>query len=203
VGLPTLGKNMNRPLKISVVGIFLTVFVVGLALLGLWISSLRSLPLLPLDFLKGRAVTACIEYDPRKSPLTITCASGAPAYHSWIQYYSFEADFSDICKAADDELLALGFTARTYSTEGYRDRIYTLNEAALAKTVIIFQRQRLVGPQSAQLQQSSIAGTYRREHKDGWITVRISRSRLPLWPPRYLLYRLKRLLQAASRQVAN
>ena len=193
-----MGKNMKRPLKISVVGIFLTVLVVGLALLSLWISSLSSLSLIPFDFLSGRAVTACIEYDPRKSPFPITCASGAPIYHSWIQYYSFEANFSDVCKAADAELLALGFRARTYSTEGYKDRIYTLNEATSLKTVIIFERQRFVGTQSAQLQQSSIAGTYRRERRNGWVTVRIERDRLPLWPPRYLLYRLKRLIQAAG-----
>jgi hypothetical protein len=194
---------MKRSLKISAFGIFLVVFVVGLALLGLWISSLSSLSLMPFDFLNGRVITASLEYDPRKSPLPITCASGTPIYHSWIQYYSFEADFSDICKAADAELLALGFRACTHSTEGYKDRIYTLNKAALTKTVIIFERLRFVGPQSAQLQQSSIAGTYRRERRDGWVTVRIERDRLPLWPPRYLLYRLKSRLQVAKWRMFN
>jgi hypothetical protein len=159
--------------------------------------------LMSLDFLNGRAITASIESDPRKSPLAVTAASGAPIYHSWIQYYSFEADFSDLCKAADAELLALGFRARTHSTEGYKYRIYIINEATSRKTVIIFERQRFVGTQNAQLRQSSIAETYRRERRDGWVTVRIERNRLPLWLPRYLLYRLKRRLQAVSRQIVN
>jgi len=189
---------MKKPLKISVVGIFLTVFVVGLVLLGLWISSVGFPPLVSFDFLNNRAVTASIEFDPRKSPFPVTCASGAPIYHSWIQYYSFEADFSDVCKATDAELLALGFKARTRSTEGYKSRIYMIDKATSVKTVIISERQRFVGPQSAQLLKFSIAETYRRERIDGWVTVRIARNRLPLWPPRYLLYRLKRRLQAAS-----
>jgi hypothetical protein len=176
----------------------LTVLVVGLTLLGLWISSLGPMPLMSLDFLNGRTITASIEFDPRKSPFPVTCASGAPIYHSWIQYYSFEADFSDVCKAADTELLALGFRAHTHSTKGYKYRTYMLSKATSVKTVIISERQRFVGPQSAQLLKFSISETYRRERRDGWVTVRIERDRLPLWPPRYLLYRLKRRLQAAS-----
>ena len=191
---------MKRPLKISVIGIFLTVLVVGLALLGLWISSLGSLSSMSFDFLSGRAVTACIEYDPRKSPFDITGASGGPILHSWIQYYSFEADFSDLCKAADTELLARGFRAHTHSAKGYKYRIYTLDRTTSGRTVIIFDGQKFVGSQSAQLPKSSTAETHRRERKDGWVTVRIARGQLPLWPPRYLLYRLKMLLQAASRQ---
>jgi len=191
---------MKRSLKIFTVGIFLTVLVVGLVLFRLWISSFRPPSLISLDFLYGRAITASIESDPRKSPLAVTAASGAPIYHSWIQYYSFEADFSDLCKAADAELLTLGFRARTRSTDGYKYRIYIIDEATSSRTVIIFERQRVVGTQNAQLQQSSIARTYRRERRDGWVTVRIERDRLPFWPPRYLLYRLKRYLQAAGWQ---
>jgi hypothetical protein len=189
---------MKRSLKISSVGIFLTVFVVGPALFGLWISSLRSLSLMSLDFLNSRAVTANIEYDPRKSPFGITGASGAPIYHSLIQYYLFEADFSDLCKAADTELLARGFRAHTHSAEGYKYRIYTLDKATSGKTVIIFDGQKFVEPQSVQLPKSSTAETHRRERKDGWVTVRIARGHLPLWPPRYLLYRLKRFSQVAT-----
>jgi hypothetical protein len=190
--------DMKMFLKIFAVGIFLTVLVVGLVLLELWISSVGFPPLVSFDFLKNRAVTASIEFDPHKSPFPVTCASGAPIYHSWIQYYSFEADFSDVCKAADAELLALGFRARIHSTEGCKSRIYMLDKATSVKTVIISERQRFVGPQSAQLPKFSIAETYRRERRDGWVTVRIERDRLPLWPPRYLLYRLKRCLQATS-----
>ena len=194
---------MKRFLKIFAVGIFLTVLVGGLALLRFWISSLSSPPLISLDFLNGRAITASFESDPRKSPFAVTAASGGPIYHSWIQYYSFEADFSNVCEAADAELLVLGFRARTHSTEGYKYRTYMLNKSTLRKTVIIFDRQKFVGPPSAQLPTSSVAKMYRRERRDGWITVRIERDRLPLWPPRYLLYRLKRHLQAISRQVVN
>lgn len=189
---------MKRFSKISAIWISLAVFVVGIALLGLWISSLRLPPLASFDFLKGRAVTASIEFDPCKSPFPVTRASGAPIYHSWIQYYSFEADFSDLCKAADDELLALGYRASTHSTEGYKDRMYILDKATSVKTVIIFERQRFVGPQNAQLQQPEIAKTCKRERRDGWVIVRIERDRLPLWPPRYLLYRLKRFSQMAT-----
>ena len=153
---------MKRSLKIFTVGIFLTVLVVGFVLFRFWISSLRPPPLMSLDFLKGRAITASYESDPRKSPFAVTAASGAPIYHSWIQYYSFEADFSDLCKAADAELLALGFRARTHSTEGYKYRVYIINKATSSRTVIIFERQRFVGTQNAQLQQSSIARSYRR-----------------------------------------
>jgi hypothetical protein len=189
---------MKRPLKISAVAIFLAVLVVGLALLRLWISSLRSPPLISLEFLKGRAIAACVEYDPRKSPYPVTGASGASIYHSWIQYYSFEADFSDVCKAADAELSALGFRASTISTEGYKHRIYIINKAASGKIVIIFDRQKFVGPQSAKLPKFSITKTYRLERRDGWVTVRIEWDQLPLWPPRYLLYRLKRLSQVVT-----
>jgi hypothetical protein len=194
---------MNRPLKTSVVRIFLAVLVIGLALFARWILSLSSLSLIPFDFLTGRAVTASLEYDPRKSPLPLTCASGRRIYHSWIRYYSFQADFRDVCKAADTELLALGFRVRTYSAEGCRHRIYTINEAALRETVAIIEGQRFVGPQNGQLHQSSIAEACKRERRDGWVTVRIERDRLPLWPPRYLLYRLKSRLQAASQQMFN
>ena len=196
---------MKRSLKIFAVGIFLPVLIVGLTLLRLWISSSGPPPLMSLDFLNGRAITASFESDPRKSPFAVTAASGAPIYqcYSWIQFYSFEADFSDVCRAADAELLAPGFRARTHSTGGYKYRIYIINEATSRRTVIIFERQRFVGTQNAQLQQSSIVETYRRERRDGWITVRIERDRLPLWPPWYLLYRLKRHLQAISRHVVN
>ena len=186
---------MKRSLKIFSIGIFLAVLVVGLALLGLWISSLRTPPLMSYDFLKGRAVVARLEHDPRKSLF-----SSIHDYYSWVQWYSFEADFSDVCEAADDELLALGFTARTHSTEGYKYRIYVLNKVNSGKTVIIFDRQRFVGPPSEQLPGSSITGAYRRERIDGWVTVKIERGRIPSWPPRYLLYRLKKRLQAASWQ---
>jgi len=188
---------MKRFSKISLVGIFLTVLVAGLALPGLWISSLGSLPLMSLDFLKGRTITANIEYDPRKSPFPVTVASGPPICHSWIQYYSFEADFSDLCKAADAELLALGFRARTHSAKGYKYREYMLSKAASGKTVIIYDRQNFVGPPSAQLPNSSIARMYRREFRDGWVTVRIELRRLPLWSPRYLMSRLKRFWRVA------
>ena len=179
---------------------FLVVLVVGLALLRIWISSLRPPPLMLLDFLNDRSITASFEYDPRKSPFPITGASGAPISqcYSWIQYYSFEADFSDLCKAADAELLTLGFRARTHSIEGYKYRTYMLNKTTSGKTVIIFDRKKFVGPPSAQLPKSSITETYRRECKDGWITIRIERRRLPLWPPRYLLYRLKRYSRVAT-----
>ena len=181
---------MKRPLKISAVAIFLVVLVVGLALLRLWISSLRPPPLMSLEFLKGRAVVARVEHDPRKSPFT-----SIHDYHSWFRFYSFKADFGDVCKAADEELLAIGFKAHTISVERQKFRVYTLNKATSSKTVIIFDRQIFIGSPSAQLPRPSVA--------DGWITVRIERGWIPLWPTRYLLYRLKRLLQAASRQMFN
>ena len=181
---------MKKYLKISAIGIFLVVLVVGLSLLRLWISSPGQPPLMSLDFLNGRAITANIESDPRKSPFAVTAASGAPIYHSWIQYYSFEADFSEICKAADAELLALGFKAGTISMERWKLRIYTLNKATSSKTVIIYDKRRFVTSPVAQLPQPSVA--------EGWVTVKISRGRLPLWPPRYLLYRLKKLLQVTT-----
>ncbi len=185
---------MKRSLKIFVIGIFLTVLVVGFALLRFWISSLRPPPLMSLDFLNGRAITANIEYDPRKSPFAVTAASGAPIYqyYSWIQYYSFEADFSDLCKAADAELLALDFKAHISSMERQKLRVYILSKATSSKTVVIYDRRRFVKSPSAQLPQPSVA--------DGWVTVKISRGRLPLWPSRYLLYRLKRHLQVAGWQ---
>jgi len=184
---------MKRSLKIFTVGIFLAILVFGLALLGLWISSLITPPLMSYNFLKGRAVVARLEHDPRKSLF-----SSIHDYYSWIQWYSFEADFSDVCEAADAELLALGFTARTHSTEGYKYRIYVLNEVNSGKTVIIFDRQRFVRPASAQLSKSSITEAYSRERRDGWITVKISKGRIPSWPPRYFLYRLKSHLQVAG-----
>jgi hypothetical protein len=183
---------MIRSLKIFVVGIFLTVLVVGLALLRLWISSLIPTTLMSLDVLNGRAVTASFESDPRKSPFPVTAASGAPIYqyYSWIQYYSFEADFSEVCRAADAELLALGFKAHTSSMERWKLRVYTLSRATSSKTVVIYDRRRFVKSPSMQLPQPSVA--------DGWVTVKITRGRLPLWPPRYLLYRLKRFSQVAT-----
>ncbi len=186
---------MKRSLKISLIGVFPAALVVGLVLLGLWISSLRTPPLMSYNFLNGRALVARLEHDPRKSLF-----SSIHDYYSWVQWYSFEADFSDICKAADAELLALGFTARTHSIEEYKYRIYMLNEVNSGKTVIIFDRQRFVGPPSAQLQKSSITGAYRRERIDGWVTIKISRGQIPSWPPRYFLYRLKNRLQAAGWQ---
>jgi len=183
---------MRRSLKIFAVGIFLTVLVVGLTLIRLWISSPEPPPLMSLDFLNGRAITANIESDPHKSPFAVTAASGAPIYqyYSWIQYYSFEADFSEICKAADTELLALGFRARTSSREEYTYRIYMHDKATSNKTVVIYGRRRFVKSPGAQLPQPSVA--------DGWVTVKISRVRLPFWPPQYLLYRLKKLLQVTT-----
>ncbi|MHC4207943.1 MAG: hypothetical protein ACYSTT_25090 [Planctomycetota bacterium] len=183
---------MKRYLKISAIGIFLVVLVVGLALLRFWISSLGPPPLMSLDFLNGRAITANIEYDPRKSPFAVTAASGAPIYqyYSWVQYYSFKADFSDVCEAADTELLALGFRSRTRSKERYKYRIYMHDKATSNETVVIYGRRRFVTSPGAQLPQPSVA--------DGWVTVKISRGRLPLWPPRYLLYRLKKLSQVAT-----
>ena len=188
----TLGKDMKSSLKIFAVGIFLTVLVVGLALLGLWISSLRSSSLMSFDFLNGRAITASTEFDPRKSTFPVTGASGAPVYRSWFQFYSFKADFSDVCKAADSELLALGFKAKMISVEGRKSQLYILNKVASTKTVIIYDKQRIVGSPNVQSLRPSVA--------DGWITVRIGHGRLPLWPPRYLLYRLKRHLQIAGWQ---
>jgi hypothetical protein len=185
---------MKRSLKIFTVGIFLTVLVAGFALLGLWISSLRLLSLMSFDFLNGRVVTASFESNPRKSPLVVTAASGTP-YYSRIQYYSFEADFSDLCKAADVELLALGFKAHKSSMERQKSRVYTLSKATSSKTVVIYDRRRFVKSPSAQWPRPSVA--------DGWVTVKISRGRLPLWPPRYLLYRLKRHLQGAGWQMVN
>ena len=184
---------MKRSFKISAVGIFLAVLVAGLGPLGLWISSLGPPPLMSFDFLKGRAVAAHIENDPRKSPF-----ASIHDYYSWVQYYSFEAGFSDVCKAADAELLALGFRAHTHSIEGYKYRTYVLNETTSGKTVIIFDRQRFVGSASAQLPKSSIGEGYVRERRDGWVTVKVERGRLLLWPPRYLLYRLKSRLQNGS-----
>jgi hypothetical protein len=166
------------------------VLVVVIALLGRWISSLGSPPLMSLDFLKGRAVTANIEYDPRKLPFTITCASGGPAYHSWIQYYSFEADFSDLCKAADAELLALGFKAGTLSRDQRKIRVYSFSKATSSKVVYIYEKRRFV--------KSLFSDDYTLEFGDGCVTVKISRRRLPLWPPRYLLYRLKRFSQVVT-----
>jgi len=171
----------------SAVGIFLTVLVAGLGPLGLWIWSLGPPPLMSFDFLKSRAVVAHVENDPRKSPF-----ASIHDYYSWVQFYSFEADFSDVCKAADAELLALGFKTHTHSIEEYKQRTYVLDEAASSKIVIIFDRQRFVGFPSAQLPKSLIVKAYGRERRDGWVTVRVERGRLPLWPPRYLLHRLKR-----------
>lgn len=186
-----MGKDMKRSLKISVIGILLAVLFVGFALLGLWISSLRP-PLMSFDFLNGRAVTASIESDPRKSPFPVTGALGFPIspYYSWIGYYSFEADFSDVSKDADAELLASGFKAVTLSMEPCKLRLYTFSKAASGKTIVIYEKRRFVESPSAQLAQPLIA--------DGWVTVRTERWRIPLWPPRYLLYQLKRRLQAAS-----
>ncbi|MEJ2702581.1 MAG: hypothetical protein P8Z79_09085 [Sedimentisphaerales bacterium] len=189
---------MKRSLKIPVIGISLAILVVGLALFGLWISSLRPLSWMSFDFLKGRAMMARVESDPRESPF-----ASIHDYHSWIQYYSFEADFSDVCKAADAELLPLGFYARTHSIEGNKYRMYMLNEVNSGKSVMIFEREKFVGSTSAQLPESSTAEAFRRERRDGWVTVKIERGRIPLWPPRYLLYRLKWRLQAAGRQKAT
>jgi hypothetical protein len=192
-----LGKDMKRSLKISAIGMFLTVFVFGLALPGLWISSLRTPQLMSFDFLNDRAITTSIEYDSCESPFPITGALGFPIspFYSWIQYYSFEADFSDVCKAADAEFFALGFKAVTLSMGTCKLRLYTFSKAASGKTVVIYEKRRFVESPSAQLVQPVVA--------DGWVTVRTERWRIPLWPPRYLLYRLKRLLQAASRQMFN
>ena len=183
---------MKRFLIIFLVGIFLTILFVELPLLRFWISSLGPPPLMSLDFLNGRAITANIEYDPRKSPFAVTAASGAPIYqyYMWKQYYSFEADFSDLCKVADTELLALGFKAHTSSMKRRKSRVYTLSKATSSKTVVIYDRRRFVKSPSARFPRPLVA--------DGWITVQISRGRLPLWPPRYLLYRLKKLLQVTT-----
>jgi len=191
----TLGKDMKRSLKITAIGIFLAILIVRLTLLGLWISSLSSLSLMSFDFLKDRAVTACIEHDPRKSPFPITGASGASIYLSWIQYYSFEGDFSDVCKAADAELLALGFKAHTSSMKRWKLRVYAFSKATSGETVVIYDRRRFVKSPSSQLPQPLVV--------DGWVTVKVSRRRLPLWPPRYLLYRLKRRLRATGWQMVS
>lgn len=192
-----MGKDVKRSLKISAIGIFLAVLVVGLALLRPWVSSLRPPPSMSFDFLKGRAITASFESDPRKSPFSITGASGAPIYqyYSWTQYYSFEADFSDVCKAADAELLALGFKACTSSMVRQKIRVYTFSKAASGKAIVIYDRRRYV--------KSLISDDYKLEFGDGWVTVRIFRGRLPLWPPRYLLYRLKKRLQVATWKMVN
>jgi hypothetical protein len=186
---------MKRSVKIVVIGISLAVLFVGLVLFGLWISSLRSPALMSFDFLKGRAVVARQEADPRKSLF-----ASIHDYHSWIQYYSFEADFSDVCKAADAELLPLGFYARTHSTDGNKHRTYTLNKVNSGKSVMIFQRERFVGSPNAQSPESPNPKAFRRERSDGWVTIKIERGRIPLWPPRYLWYRLKWRLQAAGWQ---
>lgn len=171
------------------------VLVVGLALLRLWISSLGSLSLMSFDLLNDRTITASFESDPRKSPFPITGASGPPINHLWIQYYSFKADFSDVCKAADAELLELGFKAHTLSRDQWKIRVYSFSKAASSKVVFIYEKRRFV--------KSLISNDYTLEFGDGCVTVKISRGRLPLWPPRYLLYRLKKLLQATSRQMFN
>lgn len=187
-GFVTVTKIMKRSLKKLTIKIFAAVvIVVGLTLLGLWISSLRPPSLMSFEFLKGRAVVVRVEHDPRKSPF-----ASIHQYHSWFQFYSFKADFSDVCKAADAELLALGFKTHTISVERQKLRVYTLSKTTSSKTAIIFDRRRFVRSPSAQLPQPSVA--------DGWVTVRIERGRLPLWPPRYLLYRLKRCLQVAGWQ---
>ena len=139
------------------VGIFLAVLVVGLALPRLWTSSPEPPPLMSLDFLNGRAITASTEFDPRKSPFAVTAASGPPiSYCSWTQWYSFKADFSDVCEAADAELLPLGFRARTHATRGDKYRIYTFDKPASGKSVIIKERRRFVKSSSAQFPQPLI-----------------------------------------------
>jgi hypothetical protein len=147
--------------------------------------------LMSLDFLKGRTITASIEYDPRKSPFPITDALDVPIYPSSIQFYSFEADFSDVCMAADTELLALGFQTMTLSIERYKLRLYSLSKAASGEIVFIYEKRRLLESPSGQLAQPLIT--------DGWVTVRTQQWRIPSWPPGHLLYKLKRHLQAAGR----
>jgi len=182
---------MKRFSKSSAIKLFAVVVIVsGLALLGFWIWSHKPPSLMSLDFLKGRAVTACNESDPRKSPLAVTAASsGEPIYRycSRTQYYSFEANFSDVCKAADTELLPLGFKARTYP----KQRLYLRHKSTSGKTVVIYYGRRYVKSKAA----------HRWESGDGWVTVTVYQGRLPLWPPRYLLYRLKKQARAMLRVI--
>ncbi len=187
---------MKRLSTSSTIKLFSVVVIVfGFALLGLWVWLFKPPSLMSLDFLKGRAITADIESDPRKSPLAVTGASGGPIYYcSRAQYYSFKANFSDVCKAADAELLSLGFKARTYP----KHWVYSLRKNTLDKTVVILNGRRFVKSTSAHRQESSFRHGYAWESGDEWVTVMISRGRLPLWPPRYFLYRLKRRLQAAA-----
>ncbi len=190
---------MKRFSKNSVIKLFAAaVIVFGLVLLELWVWLLKPPSLTSLDFLKGRAVTACIESDPRKSPLAVTGASGEPIYYcSRAQYYSFKANFSDVCKAADAELLPLGFKTRTYP----KHWVYSLRKNTLDKTVVIHNGRRFVKSMSAHTQESSFRHGYAWESGDEWVTVVISRGRLPLWPPRYLLYRLKKQARAVLRVI--
>jgi len=190
---------MKRFSRCSAIKIFAAaVIVVGLALLGLWIRLFKPPSLMSLDFLKGRAVTADIESDPRKSPLAVTGASGEPIYYcSRAQYYSFKANFSDVCKAADAELLPLGFKTRTYP----KHWVYSLRKNTLDKTVVIHNGRRFVKSTSAHRQKSSFRHGYAWESGDGWVTVTVYRGRLPLWPPRYLLFRLKKQARAMLRVI--
>jgi len=195
------------------------VIVVGFALLGLWISSLRTPPPISFDFLDGRVITVRIEEDP-----------GSTHYRSIREVYSFEADFNDLCDAADTELVAFGFggygSSAAFSIPSVPTmRLYRISDSASGETTLVRIKKRTVFAKSPdpplrpenfifRLKRSLLSPRLRPgfvtadgptleqgyESKDGWVTVEILYFRLRSWPPQHLLYRLKMRWRAAGRQ---
>ena len=104
------------------------------------------------------------------------------------EIYSFEVDFNDVCAEAHEELLTLGFSAR--SLDPMR-RTYHLTNAVSGGSVVVTIRG---GRKFTQIPSNySYDQLYAHYIGDGKVVVDITRRRLRVWPPRHFLNRLKQI----------
>jgi len=165
------------------------VAVVALALLGLWISSLRASPAITFDFLNGHPAMARIER-----------YAGSSHYKDIMEVYSFQDYYEDVCGDAYAELLGLGFipigSGRTSSSA--KQYLLVGTTSRVKAVVTVFNKRKCVSSSSQRPVHSSRYG-YESEFVDGWVTVEVRRWPLRLWPPQHLVHGLKMRFQAINR----
>ena len=93
---------------------------------------------------------------------------------------SFEADYNDVCAAADKELTALGYVQTPFAGQPSYRRIYELQGPRIGDSIIVMILM------EHQLKQNTIPlfATY---YKDGYVVVEINRMQRQSW----LIYRIK------------
>jgi len=176
---------MKKRWKKPAVKITAAVLVIALALLGLWISSLRPPPAISFDFLNGRDITASVEDVPSSSHRRV------------IRYsYTLAADFTDVCLSADAELLALGYEPPSFV--GPTQRLYRKRVTFRDSGYVFIQNKRLTTYSKPNAPDYSSFYSDEHDNREGRVIVDILHSRLRLWPPQHLLYGLKMRLQAAK-----